>query len=214
MSLPYFVDGAIVIQLPGKPQSMPILIRVRVYFELSSWTTGKRDESDMKSIQIRGRIPEDLPWVIEVLTQAWGDTRVVSSGHVHRADQLPGLVALVDGEPAGLATYKMDDEACELVTLNSLRSGLGIGSMLIEAIAKHAAEAGCVRLRLITTNDNLKALAFYQKRGFRLVEVRPDAVEQARQLKPEIPASGQDGIPIMDELVLELNIYRPATLKS
>jgi GNAT superfamily N-acetyltransferase len=59
------------------------------------------------------------------------------------------------------------------------------------------------RLRLTTTNDNLDALRFYQRRGFRLVALRPGAVDAARALKPEIPVTGAHGIPLRDELDLE-----------
>ncbi len=76
--------------------------------------------------------------------------------------------------------------------------------MLIEAVKQAAVSAGCRRLWLITTNDNLHALRFYQKRGFRLVAVYPNALEESRRLKPEIPLVGLDGIPLRDELELEL----------
>jgi ribosomal protein S18 acetylase RimI-like enzyme len=164
---------------------------------------GKRNELDMTSVQIRPVTSEDQRWVAKVLTRAWGDTRVVSYGRLHQADRLPGLVAEVEGELVGLATYRVEDETCELVSLNSLRSGMGIGSKLLEAVVDLAGQEGCIRLWLITTNDNLQALGFYLKRGFRLVAVRLGAVEESRRLKPEIPAFGQDGIPIRDELVLE-----------
>jgi Acetyltransferase (GNAT) family len=65
-------------------------------------------------------------------------------------------------------------------------------------------EAGCRRVWLITTNDNLRALRFYQRRGFRLVAVHPDALARSRELKPSIPEIGLDGIPLRDELELEL----------
>ena len=92
----------------------------------------------------------------------------------------------------------------EVVTLDSLRPGRGIGTALIEAVKSAASAAGCRRLWLITTNDNLHALGFYQKRGFRLVAVHPGAVDAARRLKPEIPLNGNDGIPIRDEIELEI----------
>lgn len=80
----------------------------------------------------------------------------------------------------------------------------GVGSALLEGIARLAREYQCQRLWLITTNDNVHALRFYQRRGLRLVALRPDSVAQARDLKPEIPAIGLEGIPIRDELELEL----------
>jgi hypothetical protein len=57
---------------------------------------------------------------------------------------------------------------------------------------------------LITTNDNTAALRFWQKRGFKLLRVHRNAVEKSRKLKPEIPLTGNDGIPIRDEIELEM----------
>jgi hypothetical protein len=62
--------------------------------------------------------------------------------------------------------------------------------------------ANCTRFA--TTNDNLNALRFYQKRGFVLVSVHRNAVIKSRQLKPEIPLTGNDGIPLRDEIELEM----------
>ena len=158
---------------------------------------------DMTSIQIRPLAPKDRPWAVDLLTQLWGSPLVVSYGQKHDASKLPGLVAEVDNQPMGLATYRIEDEACELVTLNSLQSDLGIGSQLVEAVAVTGKQAGCKRLWLVSTNDNLKALGFYQKNGFKLIELRSNAIVRSRELKPEIPLLGEDGIPIRDELVLE-----------
>jgi len=88
--------------------------------------------------------------------------------------------------------------------MNSLVEGKGIGSALIDAVKSVAATAGCKRLWLITTNDNTNAMHFYQKRGFQLVAVHRNAMEKSRLLKPEIPLTNHDGIPIRDEIELEM----------
>jgi ribosomal protein S18 acetylase RimI-like enzyme len=75
---------------------------------------------------------------------------------------------------------------------------------LIEAVVGAARSAGCRRVWLITTNDNLTALAFYQKRGFVLTALHPNAIAESRKLKPEIPLVAENSIPIRDELELEL----------
>jgi ribosomal protein S18 acetylase RimI-like enzyme len=165
-------------------------------------TIGKRNTLDMTSIQIRPLAPKDRAWAIDLLTQSWGSAIVVSYGKMHDVSKLPGMVAVVEDQPLGLAMYRVEDQACELVTLNSLRPGLGIGSNLVEAVAAEAKRAGCMRLWLVTTNDNLKAMGFYQRRGFKLIELRVNAIVRSRELKPEIPLVGEGGIPISDELVL------------
>lgn len=56
------------------------------------------------------------------------------------------------------------------------------------------------------TDDNLHALRFYQNRGFVLVAVYRNALEISRQLKPEIPLIGKNGIPLRDEIELEYTL--------
>ena len=136
----------------------------------------------------------------------WGSTRVVSRGRLHDLDALPGFVALEDGAFAGVATYRVDGDACEVVSLDALREGSGAGRALLDAIAASARAAGCRRLWLVTTNDNTAAMRFYQRRGWRLAALHRGAVDAARVLKPEIPATGADGIAIRDELEFELDL--------
>ncbi len=70
----------------------------------------------------------------------------------------------------------------------------------------HVFIGGCdsIEVWLITTDANLHALRFYQRRGLVLAALHRNAVEAARRIKPEIPLIGNDGIPIRDELELEL----------
>jgi len=118
--------------------------------------------------------------------------------------ELPGFAVFEDDACVGLVTYEIDGEACEIVTIDALREGEGIGTVLLEAVSDAAREAGCDRIRLLTTNNNLRALAFYQKRGFRLVALRPGAIDEQRKLKLVIPEVDSAGLPIRDELHLEL----------
>lgn len=143
------------------------------------------------------------PWAADLLRQAWGSNLVVSRGRLHNALLLPGFVAVLDDRPMGLVTYCLAKGECELVTINSLRPGEGIGSALLQAVKRVARQAGCRRLWLVTTNDNLEALRFYQVNGFELVAVHRNALEASRRLKPQIPQVGKHGIPLRDELELE-----------
>ena len=103
-----------------------------------------------------------------------------------------------------MLTYVVDGTACEVLTLHADPPGTGVGTQLMEAAAEIAAVQGCDRLWLITTNDNVDALRFYQRRGFRLVGLHPGAVDHSRrELKPQIPEVAENGIPIRDELDLE-----------
>lgn len=143
-------------------------------------------------------------WARGILIQTWGATLVVSRGHLHDASKLPGYVAVQGHEPVGFTTFDIVGDECELVTLNSLRPKLGIGSALVAAVKEKAINEGCRRLWLITTNDNTSAIRFYQQRGFRLAALHIDALKESRRLKPQISLVGEDGIPIRDELEFEI----------
>jgi GNAT superfamily N-acetyltransferase len=108
------------------------------------------------------------------------------------------------GSLLGVLTYRRDGADCEITSLYTAESWRGTGTALIDAVVVAGHEAGCGRLWLVTTNDNVDALRFYQRRGFRLAELHVGAVDDSRaRLKPSIPEIGDHGIPIRDELVLE-----------
>lgn len=148
------------------------------------------------------------------MIENWGADLVVVHDTIYKPSDLPGFIAFGDDEWLGLITYHIQGEQCEIVTLDSFCPSIGIGTTLIQAVKQVASEAKCQRLWLITTNDNLKALGFYQKRGFMLVAVHRQAVEKARKLKPEIPAIGAEGIPLRDEIELEMTLRDEAGNES
>jgi len=160
----------------------------------------------MHQFEVRELNASDHHWVERLLRQLWHSTRIVSRGRIHHADQLPGFIALREDKRLGLVTYYLTNNECEIVTLNSLVEGIGIGSALVAAVRNAALFSKCRRLWLVTTNDNMAALDFYQKRGFSLVAVHRNSLEQSRRLKPEIPIVGIDGIPLRDEIELELSL--------
>jgi ribosomal protein S18 acetylase RimI-like enzyme len=145
----------------------------------------------------------DHDWIARWATERWGKDLMVAHGTVYRISELPGFVARVQGEVIGLVTYHILENACEIVSMDSTRPGGAVGSSLLEAVKTVAQHHACTRLWLITTDDNFEALRFYQKRGFRVVAIHPDAVAKARVLEPEIPLIGDSGSPIRDEIELE-----------
>lgn len=155
---------------------------------------------------VRPLTDADRVWLAAFVAQRWGSTLMVVRETLVDMTTLPGLVAL-DGETVvGLITYRLDGDDAEVMSLDSLREGEGIGSTLLQAVIDTARAANCSRLRLVTTNDNLHALRFYQRRGFRPAALRPDAVTRARRLKSEIPLLGNDGIPLRDEIELDIRL--------
>ena len=136
-----------------------------------------------------------------------GSLRVARLGElVHPLDN-PALVAETGGgQLLGMLTYVpgQDWQQCEILTLHADEQWRGAGTALIEAAARLARQQGCARLWVITTNDNIDAQRFYQRRGFCLVRVHRGAVDRSRAtLKPEIPPAGAYGIPLRDEIELE-----------
>ncbi len=157
-------------------------------------------------VGIRTRAPGDDAWVVETLSSVWGTPVVVSRGRAHRADELPGLVAERDGDPAGLLTYHIASGHFEVVTLHAFEPRVGIGSALLRAARVRAREERCRRLWLVTTNDNAGAIAFYESFGMSLVAVHRGAVAESRHIKPGIPKLGSGGVPIDDELEFEFDL--------
>lgn len=161
-------------------------------------------------IEVRSLGDSDRAWSVRIETESWSEPLVARLGELVDPTQLPGFVALLDGERAGLATYAVRGHDCELVTIQSVREGRGVGRALLDAVRNAAVEAGCTRLWLITTNDNVRALELYQRWGMEIVAFHRDAVTQARRhLKPTIPERGAHGIPIAHELELELRLQPP-----
>jgi GNAT superfamily N-acetyltransferase len=159
-----------------------------------------------ESLSIIPLTPADRPWVARFLEEHWGASVIVTRGRLYHADQLPGFYARLNEQVSGLIIHHIEDQQCEIISLDSLVERRGIGSALIQVVRETAAAQGCERLWLITTNDNTPALRFYQKRGFRLVALHRGAVDQSRKLKPSIPLIGIDGIEIHDEVELEMSI--------
>jgi ribosomal protein S18 acetylase RimI-like enzyme len=155
------------------------------------------------TFEVRPAREEDRDWIRDLIEERWAGEFVVGHGVVSQPAELDGFVAMEGANVVGLATYRIEGDACEIVTIDALVEGRGVGSTLIEAVHERAHRAGCARLWLVTTNDNERAQAFYDKLGFRVVAVREGAVDEARKLKPSIPLIGPGGVPITDELEFE-----------
>jgi GNAT superfamily N-acetyltransferase len=146
---------------------------------------------------------DDADWIAQFITERWGAEFIAAHYEVFHCRNLPGFVATEGEQKVGLLTYKIVGNDCEVVSLDSLQPCAGIGTGLIDAVKTAAVESRCRRLWLVTTNDNMNALRFYQKRGFVLVKINRNAIEFARKLKP-VPLIGAEGIPLRDEIELEM----------
>jgi len=154
---------------------------------------------------LRRLTPADQDILEQLLVFEWGSVEVValSLGGLVDASRLPGWLAERDGEVVGLLTYRVSGEVVDIVTINAFTGG-GVGAALVRVLVDDV-RGSARRLRVTTTNDNLRALRFYQRAGFRLTALRPGAIAESRKIK-EIPELGHDDIPIRDELELEMEI--------
>ena len=141
--------------------------------------------------------------VNQILKEEWNCPPIVSRGKIIDTTDLPGFLYIEDEIVKGVVTYNIENEECEIVTLNSFEENRGIGTALINGVLEIAKKRDCKRLWLITTNDDINAIRFYQMKGFELKAVHINAMEISRKLKPGIPLIGMYNIPIKHELEFE-----------
>jgi ribosomal protein S18 acetylase RimI-like enzyme len=148
----------------------------------------------------------DLPRLRLFWQEHWDAEFIVAHGTIFHPENVSGFIALDGNEWVGLIAYTFLETDCEIVSIDTLRvrENEGIGTALIEKVVEEAKANQCRRVHLTTTNDNLRGLGFYQKRGFQLCALRVNAMEETRNLKPGIPLIGENGIPLRDEIELEM----------
>lgn len=159
-------------------------------------------------VTIRPIETADRPTVRRIQVDQWGEETAIAHGVAFRPAELDGFLALEGDVVVGIVTYLPYDDGItvEVITVDALKPRSGIGTLLMDAVATRARSLGAQRLVLTTTNDNVDALRFYQRRGFALCALRPGQLDVSRKLKPEIPMVGNYGIPLTDELELERSL--------
>jgi N-acetylglutamate synthase-like GNAT family acetyltransferase len=155
---------------------------------------------------VRDKRADDAERLKALWTEHFGAPVVVARARKHDPSKLSGFVAEDDGKLLGAVTFLREEDEIEIITLDSAVENRGVATALLETVAKQAKEQGVWRLCLVTTNDNIRAIRFYQKRGWNLCAFYRDAVVAARKLKPQIPLTSEDGIPIRHEIEFELRL--------
>ncbi len=148
----------------------------------------------------------DRKEIAEFVKLHWLSEMVMSRGRSFYPHKEDGFLERRDDRIVGLLTFRIDDDAMEVLTLNATLEGQRIGSSLMLDAIEKARRDGHKRVWLTTTNANMRAIGFYQRLGFRIIEVNIGAVDEARKVKPQIPKTGEGGIPIHDEIVMQLPI--------
>lgn len=140
------------------------------------------------------------------IRERWFSLEMVIRGQIVDMSGAEGFVAAEENEIVGLITYIVTEHTMEITSLDSLTQGQGAGTALVNRTVAAARELGMDKVVLITTNDNINALRFYQKRGFDMVRLYHNALDESRRLKPEIPLVGEEGIPLRHEIEFELKL--------
>jgi N-acetylglutamate synthase-like GNAT family acetyltransferase len=154
--------------------------------------------------KIRDKTSSDNALIIPCISLSWGSDRIITKGTIFNVSDLAGFVAVENNKIVGVGLYSISDNECEIVLIESYVRSVGIGSTLLKKIIGISKTNGNSRVFLITTNDNTDALKFYQKCDMTIKGIYCDSIKDERKLKPEIPLTGKYGIPIRDEIELEI----------
>lgn len=144
--------------------------------------------------------------IIKFLKLHWGSENIVSKGKITNASQISRVMVKDNKDNIlGLATFLINDKdnSCELVSIDAIKQGKGIGTLLITKVEEIAKEMKVKKIWLVTTNDNYEAAIFYITKGYRLVKIHKDALDVSRKLKPQIPLKGKHNISLQDEWEFE-----------
>ena len=144
--------------------------------------------------------------VYKFMKNEWGDLTIISLGKIYYAEKLNGFVALNQEKVVGFVLYHVENNECEIIALYSDIENNGIGTALIKTMKDFAVKNNFKRLFLITTNDNVRAISFYQKNEFSIATIHVDTIKNSRKLKPQIPLYADNGLPIRDELEFEFKL--------
>jgi len=158
-------------------------------------------------ITVRPTTQDTRHWVRSVVGEYFNSLLQLRPGRVWEdVSLLPGFVAEDEDKPRGFALYEVRGDECELVVIRSVVERVGAGTALVTALREEAVRQGCQRLQVFTVNDNINAIRFYQRRGFDLIALHREAMEEVRRIKPDVPILGDDGIPMRHMLEFEIRL--------
>jgi len=156
---------------------------------------------ELPPVLVREATDADRVAARELFARDFGRTKIVAYGAVMDIDQMPALVAVRYADPSGALAYRLHGDALHIVALatDPMWQRSGVGGHLVAEAELIARRLNLRRLVVSTTNDNLPALYFYQRRGYRMTDFVPSSI---------IMHTGQEvagfaGIPVRDEVRLE-----------
>ena len=163
-----------------------------------------RPRLELPPVLVREATDTDRAAVRELFARDFGRTQIVAFGEVMDIDAMPALVAIQFAGISGALAYRLLGGALHIVALatDPMSQRSGVGGHLLAETELLARRLGLKRLIVSTSNDNLPALYFYQRRGYRLTDLVPDSI--IALTKHEV--AGFAGIPVRDEVRLEKRI--------
>ncbi len=161
-----------------------------------------RARTTLPPVFVREAGPADAQATLDLFQRDFRRTTVLAFGEMMNLADLPAVVAEMKDEMAGALAYRVLSDALQIVALatDPMWQRCGVGGYLVAEVELMARERGLPRLIFCASNDNLPALYFYQRRGFRITEVVPGAM--LPHIKPAF-ACGFAGIPVRDEIRFE-----------
>jgi len=160
-----------------------------------------RARIDLPPVLVREGTDRDRAAVRELFARDFGRTKIVAFGEVMDIDEMPALVAVVTADPAGALAYRLLGDALHIVALatDPMWQRSGVGGHLVAEGELLARRLGLARTLVATTNDNLPALYFYQRRGYTMTDLIVNSVVEHTGQR----VAGFGGIPVRDEVRLE-----------
>jgi ribosomal protein S18 acetylase RimI-like enzyme len=162
---------------------------------------GCRPHLELLPVLVREGSPADREKALELFKRDFGPAQLVSYGEAISLENAAALVAETDGEIAGALAWRPFDGALHILALatDPMWQRAGVGGHLVAEAELLARRQNWPRVIVTITNDNLPALYFYQRRGYRVSAILRDSIAAHTR---DAKAVGFAGIPILDEIQL------------
>lgn len=167
---------------------------------------GLTEYSMEKKLTIKELTSQDYAFIKNHIDTNYGGEPLVIRTKKYYSKSLPGFVAVYDEKIVGFLLYEIINTNCEIIVFEVFEKFQGTGTQILDKLKSMARSKGCNRLFLMTTNDNLDALRFYQRRGFHISAIHIDSIKESRKIKPSIGFTGDHEIPLRDEIDLEMGL--------
>ena len=162
---------------------------------------GCRPHLELPPVLVREATPADREKALELFKRDFGPAQLVAYGEAISLDDALALVAETDNDIAGALAWRPFDGALHILALatDPMWQRAGVGGHLVAEAELLARRRNLPRMIVTITNDNLPALYFYQRRGYRMSAILRDSIAAHTRGQQAV---GFAGIPIVDEIQL------------